>query len=182
MLLFTILSRSLALGFSIVIIAWAGSETTKTARRARVLAGCYFIFIEGSWLALYGLGMAGYLPARLYDGLHLTRMLAVNAVVVMYLGMFLDASVGTRVADGNHEALDPHLIKRFGITKREGEIIQQLCLGKSNEEIGEILFISTRTVKGHLYRIFRKTNVKNRVQLANLFGERVRKIGESEER
>jgi DNA-binding CsgD family transcriptional regulator len=38
----------------------------------------------------------------------------------------------------------------------------------SNQDIGEKLFISIRTVESHLYTIFQKTNVKNRVQLANL--------------
>jgi DNA-binding CsgD family transcriptional regulator/uncharacterized membrane protein YidH (DUF202 family) len=59
-------------------------------------------------------------------------------------------------------------ITEFGISKREEEIIQQICLGKSNQEISEALFIALQTVKDHVYRIFVKTGVKNRIQLSNL--------------
>ncbi|NIO48504.1 MAG: hypothetical protein GTN73_03555 [Candidatus Aminicenantes bacterium] len=56
----------------------------------------------------------------------------------------------------------------YKISKREEEVIQQLCNGKTNKEISEILFISLQTVKDHVYRIYQKTDVKNRVQLINL--------------
>lgn len=54
------------------------------------------------------------------------------------------------------------------ISKREEEVIQLLCDGKTNKEISETLFISLQTVKDHIYRIFQKTDVKNRIQLINL--------------
>lgn len=59
-------------------------------------------------------------------------------------------------------------VTEFGISKREEEIIQQICQGKSNKEISENLFIALQTVKDHVYRIFLKTGVKNRIQLSNL--------------
>jgi DNA-binding CsgD family transcriptional regulator len=61
-----------------------------------------------------------------------------------------------------------HFISEFGISKREEEIIQQICQGKSNKEISESLFITLQTVKDHVHRIFLKTGVKNRIQLSNL--------------
>jgi len=59
----------------------------------------------------------------------------------------------------------------FGITKREQEIIRLICEGRSNREIKDQLFISLQSVKDHIYRIYLKTGVKNRVQLANLLAE-----------
>ncbi len=59
-------------------------------------------------------------------------------------------------------------IAEYKISKREDEVIQQLCEGKTNKEISEALYISLQTVKDHLYRIYQKTDVKNRVQLINL--------------
>jgi len=56
----------------------------------------------------------------------------------------------------------------FAITNRESEIVQLVLQGHSNQLIGEKLFISTRTVESHLYSIFQKLGVKNRIQLANL--------------
>ena len=59
-------------------------------------------------------------------------------------------------------------LDEYKISKREEEVIQQLCEGKTNKEISETLFISLQTVKDHIYRIYQKTDVKNRVQLINL--------------
>jgi DNA-binding CsgD family transcriptional regulator len=56
----------------------------------------------------------------------------------------------------------------FKISKREEEVIHELCAGKSNKEIAQALFISLQTVKDHIYRVYQKTEVRNRVQLINL--------------
>ncbi|MDH4258123.1 MAG: helix-turn-helix transcriptional regulator [Candidatus Aminicenantes bacterium] len=70
------------------------------------------------------------------------------------------------------QAIDILTMKEFfaeyNISKREEEVIQQMCEGKTNKEISETLFISLQTVKDHIYRIYQKTDVKNRVQLINL--------------
>ena len=59
-------------------------------------------------------------------------------------------------------------LEEYKISKREEEVIQNLCEGKTNKEISETLFISLQTVKDHVYSIYQKTDVKNRVQLINL--------------
>ena len=59
-------------------------------------------------------------------------------------------------------------LSEYNISKREEEVIRQLCEGKANREISQALFISLQTVKDHIYRIYQKTDVKNRVQLINL--------------
>ncbi len=40
--------------------------------------------------------------------------------------------------------------------------------GMSNEEIAEVLYIAVQTVKNNVSAIYRKTGVKNRVQLGNI--------------
>ncbi len=52
------------------------------------------------------------------------------------------------------------------LSSRETEIANLLAEGKTNGEIAETLFISLKTVETHIYNIFRKTGVSNRVQLA----------------
>jgi DNA-binding CsgD family transcriptional regulator len=49
---------------------------------------------------------------------------------------------------------------------REAEVLQWLCQGKTNQEIGIILDISFRTVKKHLERIYQKIGVENRTTAA----------------
>jgi len=62
-----------------------------------------------------------------------------------------------------------NLYQKYGISKREKQIITEICKGKTNQEIADELFISLQTVKDHTYNIFRKTNVRNRVQLTQVF-------------
>lgn len=57
---------------------------------------------------------------------------------------------------------------QFEISKRETEIIQEICQGKTNQAIADSLFITVQTVKDHAHRVYTKTGVKNRVQLTNL--------------
>lgn len=54
-----------------------------------------------------------------------------------------------------------------GLTHREMDIISLLSTGASNQQIAEKLFVSEHTVKSHLYNIFKKINVKNRLQALN---------------
>ena len=60
------------------------------------------------------------------------------------------------------------LCQHYEISKREIEIIECICEGLTNQEIANRLFISLQTVKDHCSRIYLKTEVKNRTQLANL--------------
>ena len=50
------------------------------------------------------------------------------------------------------------------LTAREQEIVRHLMTGASNTEIADSLFVSEHTVKSHLYNVFKKLNVKNRLQ------------------
>ena len=52
------------------------------------------------------------------------------------------------------------------LTKRESEILVTIAGGASNEEVADKFFISPHTVKSHLYNIFKKVGVSNRLQAA----------------
>jgi DNA-binding CsgD family transcriptional regulator len=53
------------------------------------------------------------------------------------------------------------------LSERELEIIQLVAQGLTNQEIGEHLMISKRTVDNHVSNVFTKTGAKNRVALLN---------------
>lgn len=59
------------------------------------------------------------------------------------------------------------------LSDRESEIMGWVCSGKTNDEIGSILRISTFTVKNHLQRIFKKLQVVNRSQAVAMIRGRV---------
>jgi DNA-binding CsgD family transcriptional regulator len=68
--------------------------------------------------------------------------------------------------------INEDVLRLYSISEREKQVIELVVAGLSNKEISDKLFISVRTVKDHIYNIYRKTDVKNRVQLSNLFRER----------
>jgi LuxR family transcriptional regulator of csgAB operon len=55
---------------------------------------------------------------------------------------------------------------RLLLTQREVEILSLICIGTGNGEIADQLSISRHTVKTHIYNIFKKIGVPNRLQAA----------------
>lgn len=54
------------------------------------------------------------------------------------------------------------------LTEREHQILELVASGKSNKEIGAVLFLSEKTVKHHMTNILQKLHVRNRVEAALL--------------
>lgn len=52
------------------------------------------------------------------------------------------------------------------LTRRQKEILALIAVGGTNDEIADKLCLSPHTVKTHLYKIFKKINVSNRMQAA----------------
>lgn len=50
------------------------------------------------------------------------------------------------------------------LSRREGEIMELIASGMSNQEIAASCFISRKTVKNHINRIFAKLNTSNRTE------------------
>jgi DNA-binding NarL/FixJ family response regulator len=53
--------------------------------------------------------------------------------------------------------------EKTGLSIREMEILRLILSGSPNEDIAQKLFISPNTVRTHLYHIYRKINVSNRL-------------------
>lgn len=71
-----------------------------------------------------------------------------------------------RLVDEDDLMLCRDLRQKFQLTEREAEVLLWLARGKSNQEIGQILTMSPRTVNKHLEQVFRKLNVENRTAAA----------------
>jgi LuxR family transcriptional regulator of csgAB operon len=55
----------------------------------------------------------------------------------------------------------------YSLTKREKQILNLSASGAKNAEIAEALNVSTHTVKTHMYNLFKKIDVSNRIQAIN---------------
>lgn len=63
---------------------------------------------------------------------------------------------------------------RDPLTPRQREIVQLVADGRSNAEIADLLDISVATVKGHLWRSYRRLGVRNRADVVRRLRENVR--------
>jgi DNA-binding NarL/FixJ family response regulator len=106
-------------------------------------------------------GARGYItktvsPADLAEAIR--RVMEGDAVFSPKLaGFVLDAFSSMEVKN-----LDPELDK---LTKREREVLQHIARGYTYREVGEQLFISTKTVENHMSAVLRKLQLSNRREL-----------------
>ncbi len=59
-------------------------------------------------------------------------------------------------------------LARFGVTRREADVLALVAEGLSNKDIAGRLYLSPRTVEKHVERLMLKTGAANRAQLAAL--------------
>ena len=58
------------------------------------------------------------------------------------------------------------------LSQRERQVLAQMALGKSNKEIGQILYISEYTVKTHVKVILKKLNAISRTEAIAIASQR----------
>jgi DNA-binding CsgD family transcriptional regulator len=58
--------------------------------------------------------------------------------------------------------------QRFGLTKREAEVLQMVIHGRSSLEIAALLFIAQSTVADHTKSVMRKLGVSKRMELISV--------------
>ncbi|MDH4228387.1 MAG: helix-turn-helix transcriptional regulator [Nitrospirota bacterium] len=58
-----------------------------------------------------------------------------------------------------------NLRRRYGVSRREQDVLRLLYYGKGNREIAELLFISEHTVKDHLKTIMHKMGASSRSEV-----------------
>jgi DNA-binding CsgD family transcriptional regulator len=136
----------------------------RSARSALMIFGL-------AWLTGYAVSLVLWAYSGRSDVLsavHVLTFSLANLLPLLYWRNHLGKSLPAPSLQRIPPAAMEQFLARYKITKREEEVIRELCSGKSNREISESLFISLQTVKDHVYRIYQKTDVRNRVQLINL--------------
>lgn len=74
------------------------------------------------------------------------------------------------------ENLD-ELSDKYGLSKRESEVLRELIKGKTYRAIGEDLFVSLDTIKSHVKSIYKKTGLKSRSELFRKLHGEVESVG-----
>lgn len=88
-----------------------------------------------------------------------------NSVPLFYLRWKADSMFEPIKAESSAAGKLDRVVERYGITKRERQIIEQVCQGKTNQQIADTLFITLQTVKDHTHRIYSKMGISSRMQL-----------------
>ena len=94
-----------------------------------------------------------------------------NLIPLLYLWQKADDEFIPIQSENSSLTKIEKIVSQFGISKREQEVIKQISLGKTNQQIADELFISLQTVKDHTHRIYRKTGVNSRMKLITLLGK-----------
>jgi len=149
-----------------VVLFWQARRLAASGKRIALkgLATLYFsvhlafflsFALRHRWPALFAFAWPGY-------------FLALNLVPLFTLGTFLHYYHGKKLYVSGRKNGPETVLENRGVSRRELEVIQLVCTGKSNREIKALLFISEKTVKFHLYNAYKKLGIRNRVELVNL--------------
>lgn len=111
-------------------------------------------------------GATGFIlkDASLNDLLITIRTVAEGSTVLPPL---LIDSLFSQIVDHAVREGKSKLKEAVKMTKREREVIELLCEGMSNKEIGQKIHISTYTVKSHIHNIMEKLALHTRLEIAN---------------
>jgi len=116
------------------------------------------------------------------------------SIEAVYKGAFyISPSVGFKLLDLMHpdqerarkekETLIPELLLKVpGLTHREAEIVYLTAKAMTNAEIADSLSIAEKTVKNHLFSIFDKLGIHNRLSLINFVSSMNQRILARDER
>jgi DNA-binding CsgD family transcriptional regulator len=153
--------------FSIYLLARSSSNP----ERKKLLKRMGYIYITGyTILILFSeyIRLPFYSKPAYFSLFISSLFLALNLPVLFYLYTFIKrhgAKISIQAAD---PAKLDYFFSNYGITDREKDIILLVIRGKSNKEIGKTLFISPKTVKNTIYKIYKKIGINNRIQLTNI--------------
>jgi len=158
----TVETLILVLGLAFLFSGAASKEPA--SKRALRVFGLAWLAGHGASLILWP--FSG--QSEVLSGWHILVFSLANLLPLLYWRAHLARSFPAPSLQQTSPAAMEQFLARYKITRREEEVIRELCAGKSNREISASLFISLQTVKDHVYRIYQKTDVRNRVQLINL--------------
>lgn len=125
-------------------------------------------------ILIYGLALAAlitllkFLEYRLFvRDLSIESYVGIVAIMFIVLGVWVGLRLTrkkTIIITNPNFQFDESRLERFGISKREYEVLELMARGLSNQEIADKLFVSLNTIKTHSSNLFLKLEAKRRTQ------------------
>ncbi|MDE3111971.1 MAG: response regulator transcription factor [Chloroflexota bacterium] len=147
----------------------SGIEACRAIREARPGTGVIMLTSYADDDALFAAILAGAAGYLLKDAKGNTVVEAITAVAEgrSLLDPTVTGKVLERVRKGPEE--DPGLAS---LTDQERKVLEHVAEGKTNREIGEIMFLSEKTVKNYVSRILDKLGLARRAEAAAYMAKR----------
>ncbi|MEZ0577369.1 response regulator [Nocardioides sp. MH1] len=115
-------------------------------------------------------GASGYLVHGSFDADSLVHTILGAALGAgAFSRQALEAIRATGLSASDPEAERRKRQERFGLSDRQGELMELIVQGKSNGQIAGELFLAEKTVKNHVNAIFGKLVVTNRAEAIALW-------------
>ena len=148
--------EDIALGTPVVAVCeLPGSATVDDVVRARESIG------GAPLLIMTGHVTPGFLAESLASGASgVIERDAEEALLVQAVRAVADG----RVMINSGPASQDGLARAPELTRRETQVLELLCAGRTNHEIAEALVISENTVKNHVRRLYEKMQVRSRTE------------------
>jgi DNA-binding NarL/FixJ family response regulator len=146
-----------------------GIEACRTIREARPETGVIMLTSYADDEALFSSILAGAAGYLLKDAKSQAVLDAIAAVAQgrSLLDPSVTGAVLERVRKGTGE--DPALAS---LTDQERKVLEHVATGKTNREIGEVMFLSEKTVKNYVSRILDKLGLARRAEAAAYMAKR----------
>lgn len=151
-------------------LTWFQQAIATASPKTRILLFLRSLPSDEELIAGIKTGLRGYLRA---DDPSSIMLKAIQAVFDGEL--WAERRILEKAISGPGLKPEPFQLPTHGLpllTNREREMLTLLLQGASNKEIASRSSISERTVKTHLYRVYRKLNVKSRTKAIALLAYR----------
>lgn len=137
----------------------AGDNILKDYPEAKILYLTTFLDDDYIIRALH-IGAKGYMLKQNFESI-------ISAIKAVYMGQNVYGNeIVTKLPHLINKTDDTKILKLYGITDKEYEIIVKIADGLSNKEISEELFLSEGTIRNNISIILQKLNLRDRTQIA----------------
>ncbi|NLC18869.1 MAG: response regulator transcription factor [Clostridiales bacterium] len=145
----------------------AGEEILRRYPGAKILYLTTFLDDDYIIKALH-IGAKGYMLKQDFDSL-------LPALKAVYAGQNVFGNeIITKLPNLLGRTGEAKMIRQYGISDKELEIIKKIAEGLSNREIAEQLFLSEGTIRNNISTILDKLNLRDRTQLAIFYYKNIK--------
>jgi DNA-binding CsgD family transcriptional regulator len=152
---------------SVIFLLFEGIKT-KNKETRKIINAFAFLYLSVS----FGMFFCIILDFSFEIVLTLALLLCMNLFPFILFKYFISGSVNKGFSVSCHPSVLKRVVEEFNISNREKEILELLIKGNSNKQIERELFISSHTVKNHIYSLYQKLGIKSRGQLMQFMSKR----------